>query len=103
MQNTRCARGHVATSSGDGRCSSEKIVTKEKNTAAEEVQSLTQENVVDQRSGGEFLSFRDRGQGKTNGPRSSHKHQSLSLSDVVFLVCNKSEDKSTHSSSHLEH
>jgi hypothetical protein len=30
MQNTRCARGHVATSSGDGRCSSEKIVTKEK-------------------------------------------------------------------------
>jgi hypothetical protein len=35
MQNTRCARGHVATSLGDGRCSSEKIVTKEKNTAAE--------------------------------------------------------------------
>jgi hypothetical protein len=30
MQNTRCARGHVATSSDDGRCSSEKIVTKEK-------------------------------------------------------------------------
>jgi hypothetical protein len=30
MQNTRCAGGHVATSSGDGRCSSEKIVTKEK-------------------------------------------------------------------------
>jgi hypothetical protein len=30
MQNTRCARGHVATSSGDGRRSSEKIVTKEK-------------------------------------------------------------------------
>jgi hypothetical protein len=30
MQNTRCARGHVAPSSGDGRCSSEKIVTKEK-------------------------------------------------------------------------
>jgi hypothetical protein len=30
MQNNRCARGHVATSSGDGRCSSEKTVTKEK-------------------------------------------------------------------------
>jgi hypothetical protein len=32
MQNTRCARGHDVTLSGDGRCSSEKIVTKEKNT-----------------------------------------------------------------------
>jgi hypothetical protein len=30
LQNTRCARGHAATSSGDSRYSSEKIVTREK-------------------------------------------------------------------------
>jgi hypothetical protein len=30
MPNTRCARGHVATSSGDSRCSSEKISQKKK-------------------------------------------------------------------------
>jgi hypothetical protein len=35
LQNTRCARGHGATTSGDGRYSSEKMGTKEKNTAAE--------------------------------------------------------------------
>jgi hypothetical protein len=35
MQNTCCARGHVATSSGDGRCSSKKNSHKIKNTAAE--------------------------------------------------------------------
>jgi hypothetical protein len=34
MQNTRCARGHVTTSSGDGRCSSEKNSHRLKNTAA---------------------------------------------------------------------
>jgi hypothetical protein len=30
LQNTRCARGHGATTSGDGRYSSEKMGTKEK-------------------------------------------------------------------------
>ena len=51
-----------------------------------EGKSPTQENAFDQRSGGDFLKIRDRGQGKSCRPESCHKQGSLSLSDVVFVL-----------------